>query len=84
MPKLKQSFKEKTLVDVVAEIKYAQAVKGWDNRHLARLLPWRCSDNYQKLCIALRKPKNIKLADLIDLADKLDLQIRILPKGENT
>ncbi len=82
MPKLKQSVKEKTLIAVAATIKYAQTVKGWDNRHLANLLPWKCTDNYQKLCRVLRSPEEIRLDDLIDLVDKLNLQIKIVPKGE--
>lgn len=81
MPKLKTSEKEMSIRNIEAEINSALTIKDWDIKHLSDLLTWNCNCKYQRLLRIMRNPENVKLGDLIDIFNKLDLKIEVQNKG---
>ena len=79
MPALKKNVVDDTVDNILGEIAKMQAVKNWDNYHLAELL-LVSGDKLSKVYRFKRNPKNTKLEFLILILDKLGLKIQITKK----
>ena len=77
MPALRKKKREVLIDTILANIEASKTYKHWDDEHLSKLLSWSVSCKYDKLRRTLRNPENAKLGDVLDILDKLGIEIEI-------